>query len=233
MNTKTEQESIVAAPGGRYTRVKGLFQKYQKPLALGISVIIVGILGWYGYQNYVIKPKEDEAAEAMFKAQQFFQQDSLNLALNGNVQSKGFLYIINNYGGTRQENLAHYYAGVSYLKLGDFNKAVEHLKDFKTDASQVQMMAYGSLGDAYSELGNSEEAVNYYKKAVSEFDVDQVLASEYLFRAGLLLEASGKTEEALKVYKDIKAKFPTTERGYQVDKYIYRISIEPNDFSSK
>jgi tetratricopeptide (TPR) repeat protein len=74
-------------------------------------------------------------------------------------RSKGVLYVINNYGGTKAANLAKYYAGLSYLKLGDFNNAVKYLKDFSTDAKQIQLMAYGALGDAYSELNKKDEAI--------------------------------------------------------------------------
>ncbi len=214
-------------------KAKTVLQKYQKPIAIGVTAIIVLIAGWYAYTNYIVKPKGDQASDAIFKAQQYFAEDSVKLALNGDGVSKGFLYIMNSYGGTKQANLSKYYAGVCYLKLGDFNNAVKYLKDFSTDAKQVQMMAYGCLGDAYSELGKNDDAVNYYKKAAETFDKDETIASEYLFRAALKLETLGKNSEALATYKQIKEKFPQTERGYEAGKYIYRLSIEPNDFSVK
>jgi TolA-binding protein len=58
--------------------------------------------------------------------------------------------------------------------------------------------------------------------------VDQSNSSEYLFRAALLEETSGKTKEALELYKKLKEKFPKTEKGFQADKYINRLSIEKN-----
>ncbi len=181
----------------------------------------------------IVKPKEDQAADAIFKAQQNFAKDSLKAALNGEGTTRGFLYIINNYGGTKSGNLAKYYAGVCYLRTGNFNNAVKYLKDFSTSAKQIQMMAYGCLADAYSELGKNEDAVTYYKKAAETFDEDQANASEYLFRAGLKLELMGKNKEAVEAYKQLKEKFPQSQRATQADKYIYRLSIEPNDFSSK
>jgi tetratricopeptide (TPR) repeat protein len=159
--------------------------------------------------------------------------DSFKTALNGDGQHKGFLYIINNYGGTKSANLAKYYAGVSYLKLGDFNNAVKYLKDFDTDAKQIQLMADGALGDAYSELNKNEDAISAYKKAGSEFEKDEFNSSEYLFRAALLSEKNGNTKQALELYKEVKNKYPKTEKGFQADKYIYRLSIEPNDFTVK
>lgn len=213
--------------------VKGFWEK-NKNVVIGIAVAAILIFGgWYAYKNFYAKPQEDKAAEAMFKAEEYYRNDSLNLALNGDGQYKGFLYVANNYGGTKAGNLAHFYAGNIYLRNGDFNNAVKHLKDFSTDSKQIQMVAYGRLADAYSELGKKDEAVDSYKKAANYFDADEFNASEFLFRAGYLLESMGKNNEALDIYKQIKEKYPRTEKGFNIDKYIYRLSIEKNDFSVK
>ncbi|MGN6214124.1 tetratricopeptide repeat protein [Parafilimonas sp.] len=205
----------------------------QKPIIAVIIAIVVIAGGWFAYQNYVVAPKEAEAQNAMWKAEQYFREDSLKLALNGDQYNRGFIYVMNNYGSTKTGKLAKYYAGLCYLKTGDFNKAVENLKDFNTSAKQIQMMAYGALGDAYSELNKNDEAVASYKKAAAEFTDDATMSSEYLFRAALKLETVGKTTEALDLYKELKEKFPNTNRGFAADKYIYRLSIVPNDFSTK
>lgn len=209
-------------------KMQGFWTRFQKPVLIIVAVIVIGVGGWYGYNEYILKPKEEKASDALYKAQQYFAADSSNLVLNGDGQSRGVLYVLNNYGGTKAANLCKYYAGVSYLKLGDFNNAVKYLKDFSTDASQVQLMAYGCLGDAYSELNKKDDAIESYKKAATAFDKDEGSSSEYLFRAALLSETSGKTKEALDLYKELKEKFPKTDKGYQADKYIYRLSIEKN-----
>ena len=209
-------------------KVQGFWEKFQKPVLVVVAVIVIGGGGWYAYNEYIVKPKEEKASDAMFKAQQYFSMDSSNLVLNGDGQNKGVLYVINNFGGTKAANLCKYYAGVSYLKTGDFNKAVTYLKDFSTDAKQIQLMAYGCLGDAYSELNKKEEAIELYKKAANTFDKDESNSAEYLFRAALLEESTGKTKEALELYKELKDKFPKTDKGFQADKYIYRLSIEKN-----
>jgi hypothetical protein len=129
-----------------------LWQKNQKTILTVVAIVVALVAGWFGYQNYIAKPNEKKAADALGLAQQSFAMDSLNLALNGaGGTSRCFLYVIKNYGVTPSGNLAKYYAGVSYLRLGDVNNAVKYLKDFSTDAKQIQMVAYGALGDAYSE----------------------------------------------------------------------------------
>jgi tetratricopeptide (TPR) repeat protein len=210
-------------------KAEGVWKNLQKPILAVLVVALVIGGGYYGYKEYIQKPKEEKAADAIFKAQQYFAIDSLNLVLNGDGQNKGALYVIKNYGGTKAANLAHYYAGVSYLKLGDFNNAVKYLKDFSTDAKQIQLLALGCLGDAYAELNKKEEAIQAYKKAAATFEEDENNSSEYLFRAALLSETTGKTKEALSLYKELKEQFPKTEKGFQADKYINRLSLEKND----
>jgi tetratricopeptide (TPR) repeat protein len=192
---------------------------------LVILVLIVG--GYFGYMELYQKPREIKAADAMFAAENYFFQDSSKLVLNGDGTSKGVLYIIKTYSGTKAENLANFYAGVSYYKLGDLNKSIQYLKDFSTDAKQIQSIAYGTLGDAYADLKKNTEALDYYKKAGANFPEDEVISSEYLFRAAQLQEVLGKTDDAVAIYKDIKAKYPKTEIGLNVDKFIFKLKVQP------
>lgn len=219
--------------GDFFLHAESFWEKNQKSILIVLAIIVVGVGGWFAYQSMVVAPKEQQAAEAIYKAEAHFAQDSFHTALNGDASGKGFLYIINNYGSTKSGNLAKYYAGVCYLQTGDFNNAVKYLSDFTTDAKQIQMMDYGCLADAYSELNKNDEAIKFYKKAAETFPEDQVNASEYLFRAAMKSEITGKTDEAVNLYKQLKEKFPQTQRGNEVDKYIYRLSIQPNDFSVK
>ncbi len=209
---------------------QNLWQTYQKKVLTVVGVIAVVIGGYYAYSAFIVAPKEQKAQEAMFKAEDYFGKDSFKLAIDGDGTNKGVLYVIKNFSGTKAANLAHYYAGVSYLHLGDFNKAIENLKDFSSDSKPVQMVAYGAMADAYSELKKNDDAISYYKKAASTFVEDELTSAEYLWRAGQLCETLNKNKEALEFYKEIKAKFPKAKQG-EIDKFIYRLSVEKNDLS--
>jgi len=202
-------------------------KKNQKNLTTFLVIVVLGIGGYIGYTEIYLKPQETKAADAMFTAEKYFLLDSSNLVLNGDGKSKGVLYVIKEFGGTKQANLAKFYAGISYFRLGNFNKSIEYLKDFSTNAKQVQTIAYGTIGDAYAELKNNEEALNYYKKAGTSFPEDEGLSAEYLYRAAQLLEVTGKNDDAIAIYKYIKVKYPKTEQGISADKYIYRLKIQP------
>jgi tetratricopeptide (TPR) repeat protein len=202
-------------------------KKNQKQITAFLVILVLIVGGYFGYMELYQKPREIKAADAMFAAENYFFQDSSKLVLNGDGTSKGVLYIIKTYSGTKAENLANFYAGVSYYKLGDLNKSIQYLKDFSTDAKQIQSIAYGTLGDAYADLKKNTEALDYYKKAGANFPEDEVISSEYLFRAAQLQEVLGKTDDAVAIYKDIKAKYPKTEIGLNVDKFIFKLKVQP------
>jgi tetratricopeptide (TPR) repeat protein len=123
--------------------------------------------------------------EKMAGAQNYFQKDSFNLALNGDGNYSGFLDIIDDYGRTKPGKLARYYAGISYLHLGKYKEAIEYLEDFKTDDPLLQPVKIGATGDAYAELGNKEKALKLYLEAADE-NKNTFTTPIYYLKAGRL-----------------------------------------------
>jgi tetratricopeptide (TPR) repeat protein len=213
-----EEKNVVA-------EIEQFWEKNGKLLGYVIGGIVVLIAAFLGYKNFVQEPNEKKAMEAMYHAEEYYRMDSVKLALNGDNINAGFAKIVSKYGGTKAANLASFYAGSCYLKLGDYNNAVKYLKDFSSSAQQLQARAYGLLGDAYSEQNKKEDAVDEYKKAGTLFEKDELLSPEYLFRAGYLYESMGKTKEAIEMYQAIKDKYPTSQRGTDIDKYLARLGV--------
>ena len=205
--------------------LQNVWERYGKTGSYVLLAIIVIVAGFFAYRNLVSEPNEKKATEAMFRAEQYYRLDSARLALNGDNINAGFLKVIARYGGTRAANLASFYAGSCFLKLGDYNNAIKYLKDFSTPVQQLQERDYGLLGDAYSELNRKEEAAEQYKKAGTFFEKDELLSPEYLFRSGYLYESMGKTQDAIAMYRLIKDKYPTSQRGADIDKYLARLGV--------
>ncbi len=72
------------------------------------------------------------------------------------------------------------------------------------------------------ENNNPAKGIEMYKKAAGN-DKDNFTSPLYLFRAGLASEVSGKTEEAKKLYLEVKAKYPYSQQGREIDKYLARV----------
>lgn len=206
-------------------KVTGFWNRYSKQLGFGIGAIVLLVGGYLAYKYLVVAPKENKASEAIFKAQDYFAMDSLNLALNGdNAGSNGFLKIISKYGGTKAANLSHFYAGYIYLRQGDFKNAEKHLKDFSASSPLVSAKAKGLLADTYSEQGKKEEAIKLYKEAGSMVEKDDYFSPQYLTRAAFLYETMGKNSEAASIFKTIKEKYPEYKE-VDVDKYLGKLGV--------
>jgi len=207
-------------------KAKDFWTRYSKPIIVVGAALILLVVGFFGYKNFIQEPKEQKAADALFKAEEYWRQDSINLALNGDGQNLGFLKVISRYGGTDAGNLAKFYAGACYIKLDDNANAIKYLKDFSTDAKQVQQRAYKLLGDASADLGKNAEALDYYKKAARHFKEDQQNSSEALFLAAYLADRVMKNQkEAIALYKELKEKYPNTRYGVDADNYLAQLGV--------
>jgi len=203
------------------TRTEQFLESNQKLIGIVIGSIVVLAVGYLGLNKFYLAPRQTEAQEQMFMAQNYFEKDSFNLALNGDGNNPGFLDIIDDFGSTDAGNLSYYYAGVSYLNMGQFDNAIDYLKKFDTDDLLLGPISVGAQGDAQLELGKTDKALALYTEAY-EMNDNELTAPVYMLKAGELLESSSKQEEALKIYEIIKQKFPESTEGRSIDKYIAR-----------
>jgi len=207
-------------------RAKDFWGRYGKAVLIASAAVILICGGYLAYKYLIKAPKEEKAVEAMFKAEEYYRADSLRIALNGDGLNAGFLKIIKTYGGTKAGNLAKFYAGDVYLKMGDFNNAVKYLKDFDTDAKQIQARAYKLLADAYAEQGKNADALSNYKKAAHHFEKDDANSSEYLFMAAYFADRVMKNkDEAIDLFKELKEKYARTEKGFEAEKFLAQLGI--------
>ena len=211
-------------------KAKDFWSQYGKIFTI-ISVVIIVLAGGYLAYKYLYKePNEVKAADYIYKAEEYYRQDSARLALNGDGLNPGFLKVISRYGGTDKGNLAKFYAGDCYLKLGDNANAIKYLKDFSTSSKLVQARAYKLLGDAYADQAKNSDAFDYYKKAAGYFEEDNVNTPEYLFLAAYFADKVMKNSgEAISLYKKLKEKYPNTEKGLEADKYLAQLGVYKAD----
>jgi len=218
---KTE-ERIVAVEEA-FSRTEQFIEKNQKIILIVVGAIILVVLGYFGFKRLYIAPREKEAQSQMFMAEKYFEMDSLTKALKGDGNYLGFLDIIDQYKFTKSANLSHYYAGICYLKKGEFQNAIDQLSDFSADDELVAPMAIGAMGDAYMELNNTDKAIDYYLKAADKRKND-LTSPMFLMKAGMAYELAGKNDLALKTYMRVKTEFARTNEGREIDKYIARLN---------
>ncbi len=205
------------------TTAERFFEANSKIITIIFGSAVVVALLFLATHRFYSLPREAKAKEQIFVAEQYFEKDSFNLALNGDGNYPGFLDIIHDYGRTTAGKLAKYYAGVSSLHLGKYQDAIDYLEDFKTDDLLLGPVALGATGDAYCELGKKDKAVKLYIDA-AELSPNAFTSPVYYLKAGNLYELLGNKEKALNAYKTIKEKYAESEQGRTIDKYIARLT---------
>jgi len=214
-------------------RMRGFWEKFNNIILYTGAALLILVIGFFVYKTYIKQPREDKAADLIFPVENLFDQmaqtsfsaDSINMVLQGGNGVAGVLKIANDYGGTAAGNTAKYIAGACYLHNGDFKNAVKYLKEFSTSATQVQTAADLMIGDAYSEMKNNDDALDYYKKAAAVNTKDEFMTPEALYKEGLFAETIGKTDDAITAYQSIKDNYPKSLHAPEMDKYLARLGV--------
>jgi tetratricopeptide (TPR) repeat protein len=201
--------------------------KNQKYIIGVIGAIALVVLGYLGYNKFVAEPQQKEAMNEMYTAKKYFEDavngitpDSLyTMSLNGGEGKYGMLDIINEYGGTPAANLANYYAGMAYLNLKDYQNAVSYLSEFSSDDKMLGPIAKGGIGDAFVQLEQPEDALEYYEKA-AKMQTNEFTTPLYLLKAARVALDLELNQKALDYLKQIKTEFPTSTEASQVDVLI-------------
>ncbi len=205
------------------SRSEQFIEKNQKLILIAVGVILLIVALFIGFTRFYLPAREKSARAEMFMAENYFEKDSLSLALKGDGLHLGFLDIISDFKYTKSANLARYYAGITHLHLGQYEDAIKHLVKFKKRDQMLGAMAYGAIGDAYVELENISKGLEYYEKAY-KFKPNEFTTPIFLFKAGMLNEINGNLKKALELYQKIKDDYENSNEGRNIDRYIARVS---------
>jgi tetratricopeptide (TPR) repeat protein len=209
------------------TKIEKFIENNQKKISYVVGGIIVIVLAIFGYNKFILQPKEKEAYEQMFMAEYYFKVDSLNYALNGDGTYPGFYDITNDYKWTSAKNLAHYYIGMILMKQGLFEDAIDELENFKSKDQILGAMAKGAIGDAYVELGDLDQALDYYLEAANNrpnFFVTPI----FLSKAAWVCEQQGEYQQAIDIYTQIKTEHFRSFESREADKNIAYLEAKLN-----
>lgn len=183
-------------------------------------IVVIAVGGFLAY-NYLYKiPRNEKAHAAIFKGERYFQNGEDSLALFGNGNDYiGFESIINQYKGTKTADLARAYAGISYNRLGNNEKALEHLKKFKGGDLLITSAVSGAIGDVQMNMGQTDKAITSFLKAAKESD-DQLLSPIYYKKAGVAYLDGANYDKAIEVFTQIKEDYINSPEAQEADKYI-------------
>jgi tetratricopeptide (TPR) repeat protein len=206
-----------------FSKTELYIEQNKKSLSIIAIAIVALIGGYFAYKNWYVAGEEVKARAEMFKAEAFFEKDSLDKAINGDLKTGaiGLAEIADEFSVTPSGNLAEYYLGICYLKKGQYQEAIAHLEEFDSKDQIVAPIATGAIGDANMELGKIDEAITHYIKAAEQSN-NKFTVPIFLKKAGMANEEKGNYADAVKLYERIHNEFAETSEGRDIEKYIAR-----------
>ena len=219
--TETNLENI----GEALTSSEQFIEKNQKAILIGLGVVVLIVLAILAYNNFYRKPRNEKAEAAIYKGERYFanEQDSLALFGDGNDYI-GFEEVMSKFGGTKTADLARAYAGISYSRLGDNEKALNYLNKFKGGDKLITPAIAGAVGDVYMNMGKSDKAAKIFIKAAKDAD-DNMLSPIYYKKAGLAYLHAQNFDKATETFEMIKKKYLNSPEGQEADKYIEQAKL--------
>lgn len=210
------------------SRSEQWIEKNSKPLFYTLVGVVVIFLAYLGYTKYISEPNEIEASNELAFPRKYYDQAStagsgidslLTLGLEGADGKYGFLDIAESYSGTNAGNLANYYAGVSYLEMKQYDKAIDYLEKFNSDDEMLGPVTLGAVGDAFADINQPEDALDYYEKAANKKD-NEFTTPLFLYKAGMTAMELKKFDKAEALFTKIKKNYPTSDQGTDIEKFI-------------
>ncbi len=201
----------------------------KNAVMIGGGVVLAVVVGLIYFFQFYLPDQNVKAQKAMYMAEFAFGKDSFALALNGQTLGanpyKGFASVAKDFGMTKAGKLANYYAGICCLNLNKYDEAISYLDKFSTKDPIIGALKLNATGDAYMELGKTEDGIKYYEKAAA-FSDNESYTPYFLFKTGMALEKANKPAEAKEYYEKVRDQYPKSEESQKIEAYIARVSAE-------
>ncbi|MCH8546872.1 MAG: hypothetical protein LAT54_09065 [Cryomorphaceae bacterium] len=224
-NKKKQDEELLVDLDTKISSAEAWVEKNKNYLVGFIAALILGVAGYLSFTKLYIAPREKEAQYELYLAQELFEDENFLQAIEGDGNALGFLAIAEEYRWTKAANLARYYTGVSYLNLADYKNTIKHLDKFSTKDDILGVIKYGAIADAFLELNQPKEALDYYSKA-SKQSSNALVTPIYLERAGhtaILLENHNKAKG---FFERLKNDFPESNEARNAEKMVAKLSAK-------
>ncbi|MEC5394602.1 tetratricopeptide repeat protein [Bergeyella sp. RCAD1439] len=194
-------------------------ERNAKLLSIIFGGLVVLILSYFAYQQFIVAPKNEEATKGYLAAMAKLQQGDNTEALGGkSAANPGFLGTYENYSATDAGKLSAYNAGLIRFKEGKYKEAYDLLDQFSSDNKVLMALKYGAMADAQANLNKVNEALSLLEKAISASD-DPYTSYYFTRKAGILSLALKKNAEAKKYFTSIDEKYTEYDNGMS-DAYI-------------
>ena len=188
-------------------------EKHAKTLMIVFGALLVGVLGYFAFQQFYEAPRNEEATLSYLAAQKNLADGKDDLALGGkSAANPGYLGTYNEYSGTKVGKLSAYNAGLIKFKEGKYQESYDLLDKFSSDNKILMALKYGAMADCQANLNKGDEALTLLDKAMSASD-DPYTSYYFTRKAGIVALSLKKNAEAKKYFSTIDQKYEDYDNG--------------------
>ena len=108
-----------------------------------------------------------------------------------------------------------------YLGIAEYETAQKYLSAFSADETVLSPAVTAAIGNCLVDMEKYAESAKYFEKAAKVSD-NAVFSPIYLKKAAAAYEKVGNNEAAVKLYQEIKDKYPTSNDARGIERYIER-----------
>lgn len=217
--------------------LEDLKQKFKNSKSFRISSIAIGtivvfILGFFSYRQFMWKPANEKSKETYYVALNTIKNDNLIVAAADTGKAtaktdpiKKLQSSVKKFDGKIGGEVSKYLLATQYMRKGKFKEALSLLENVSVEDTYVSAMVIGLQADCHSELNDFESAYSLYQEAASKNEND-FTSPMYLYKAGIHAEKLKKTKEAKSCYEKIAVQYPKSffAKEKSLDAYIARTS---------
>ena len=201
-------------------------EKNGKKITAAVLVVILAVVGILLVKQFYLAPLEEEAQNAMFKGEFYFEQDNFEVALNGDeADFIGFKAVADEYSGTKAGNLANAYAGICAYNLGNNEEALEYLEAYDGNEPLLYPNIIAMIGNCYANMGDYNKAMKKFVEAAEEAS-NSVISPLFLIKAATVAEKVEDFDKAVELYQEVKDKYENSVMGQDIDKFIERAKAQ-------
>jgi len=103
--------------------------------------------------------------------------------------------------------------------MKQYDKGIAYLGKFDSDNAVLNAVALGAIGDAFSDIDQQSDAIEYYEKAAN-VERNEFTTPLFLFKAGQTAMLLKEYDKAVAMFSEISEKYTTSEQGRDIDKFI-------------
>ncbi len=192
------------------------FYRENKGAIIGGVIAVLALVGGITWYIMHSSAQESDSREAITFAEQQFLRGNFETALYGSEEElePGLVEITSRYGRTTAGNLAFYYAAVSYTELGNYESAIEMIKNFNVPDGVMGVAPISMHANILMQLERYDDAMRMYIRA-AEWDENSSTTPYNLLMAAEAAYAAGNYNRAQEYAKRIKKDFPNSQQATQ------------------